>query len=125
MTAPLSAPPPSLRYAVISAILCSLGAAFYSSAPVEPLPIVAFVLTVGPLFAVISWLQKDARRTGVGAVHDLGFFLWLAWPVVIPWYVWRTRGLGGWKLLIALFACIVSAYAVAIIVYGLVHGSDY
>jgi hypothetical protein len=109
---------------VATAILCSLGAAFYSSAPVEPLPIVAFVLFVGPLLAVISWLQKDARRTGVGAVHDLGFFLWLGWPVLIPWYVWKTRGWSGWKLLMALFACIGSAYAVAIVVYGLVHGSD-
>jgi hypothetical protein len=76
---------------VATAILCSLGAAFYSSAPVEPLPIVAFVLFVGPLLAVISWLQKDARRTGVGAVHDLGFFLWLGWPVLIPWCVEDAR----------------------------------
>ncbi len=124
MAAPSPAPPPSLRYAVITSILCSAGTAFYSSAPVEPLPIVGFVLAVAPLFAVIAWLQKDARRTGVGAVQDLGFFLWLAWPVLIPWYVWRTRGLGGWKLLIGLLTCVVSAYAVAIIVYGLVHGVE-
>lgn len=108
----------------MTAILCSLGTAFYSSAPVEPLPIVGFVLSVGPLIAVILWLQKDARRTGVGAVQDLGLFLWFAWPALIPWYVWRTRGRRGWPLMVGLLTCVVSAYAVAVIVYWFVHGGD-
>jgi hypothetical protein len=44
----------------------------------------------------------------VGAVQDSGFFLWLAWPVLIPWYVGKTRGAAGWHLGLALFGLILS-----------------
>ena len=60
--------------------------------------------------AVILWLQQDARRTGVGSVHDLGYFLLLAWPIVIPWYAFKTRGRSGWRLAIGLFGLIGAAY---------------
>jgi len=68
------------------------------------------------LFAVILWLERDAHRTGVGAVLDLGFFLWFAWLVVIPWYSWKTRGSRGWQLSLGLFTLIGSAYIAAALV---------
>jgi hypothetical protein len=78
------------------------------------------LLTSGPAFVVILWLQKDARRTGVGAVQDFGYFLWLAWPCVIPWYAFRTRGRTGWKLAAGLFGFILAPYVTWIVVaYGL------
>jgi hypothetical protein len=58
---------------------------------------------------VILWVCEDARRRGIGAVHDFGFFLMLFWPVVIPWYAFASRGRGGWKLLLGLIALIGSA----------------
>ena len=72
------------------------------------------MLSFGPLLAVILWLQKDARRTGVGSVHDWGYFLLLAWPVVIPWYALKTRGRSGWRLTAGLFVLILSAYISAV-----------
>jgi hypothetical protein len=68
------------------------------------------------VLAVILWVQQDARRTGVGAVLDLGLLLWLTWPVAIPWYAFKTRGRGGWKLAIGLLALCLSAYLVSILV---------
>jgi hypothetical protein len=64
------------------------------------------LLMFAPLIAVILWLQKDAQRTGVGAVQDWGMFVWFAWPVVIPWYAFKSRGRGGWRLLLGLIALI-------------------
>jgi len=101
---------PGLRRARITALLCSLIAALYVIAQVEPSPLVVLFISVTPLIVVIMWLQRDAQRTGVGAVHDFGFFLWLAWPVVIPWYAWKTRGWAGWRLIAGLFALIGSAH---------------
>ena len=85
------------RVAKIVAAFCSLVAAIYGATQSEPSPVIALFLSFGPLLAVIMWLQKDARRTGVGTVQDWGYFLVLAWPVVIPWYAFKTRGRSGWR----------------------------
>ena len=101
----------TLRVAKLAALVCSLAAALYAGVQIEPSPMAALLLSGGPLVAVILWLQKDARRTGVGAVHDWGYFLWLAWPLVIPWYAFRTRGRSGWKLTAGLFGPVLSSDA--------------
>jgi hypothetical protein len=100
----------TLRVAKLTAVFCSLTAAVYAATQAEPSPAVALFLTTGPLVAVILWLQKDARRTGVGTVQDWGYFLWLAWPAVIPWYAFKTRGRSGWGLTAGLFGLIGAAY---------------
>jgi hypothetical protein len=64
--------------AKLTALFCSLMAAAYAALQIQPSAIMGLLLTSGPAFVVILWLQKDARRTGVGAVQDFGYFLWLA-----------------------------------------------
>jgi len=107
----------NLRTAKIVAAFCALASAVYAVADADPSPIVALFLTGGPLILVILWLQHDASRTGIAAVHDLGLFLWLAWPFMIPWYVWKTRSWAGWRLCFGLLALIGAAY-----IGGLVGG---
>lgn len=100
----------TLNVAKLAALFCSLAAAAYGATQSEPSPIVALFLSGGPLLAVVLWLQKDARRTGVGAVQDWGYFLLLAWPIVIPWYAFRTRGRSGWRLATGLFGLVGASY---------------
>ena len=106
-----------LRTAQITALFCALAAALYSSTDAVPSPIVFLFCSAAPLIAVILWLERDAHRTGVGAVHDLGFFLWCGWFVVIPWYSWKTRGDRWWRLCLGLFVMIGSAFIGAGLVY--------
>jgi hypothetical protein len=100
----------TLMVARIAAVFAALAGATYATARIEPSPLIALFLSGGPLFAVILWLQKDAGRTGVGSVQDLGYFLLLAWPVVIPWYAFKTRGRSGWRLTVGLFVLILAAH---------------
>ena len=110
----------TLRVGKLAALFCSLMAAAYAALQIQPSPFMELLLTSGPAVVVILWLQKDARRTGVGAVQDLGYFLWLAWPFVIPWYAFRTRGRSGWKLAAGLFGLVMASYVTWIVVaYGL------
>jgi hypothetical protein len=94
----------TLWTAVLTALCCAIMTALYVAAQMEPIGIVLLL----PRIAVFVWLEKDARRTGVGAVQDWGFFLFLAFPVLIPWYALKTRGRAGWALLVALFGLIYS-----------------
>jgi hypothetical protein len=115
----------SLNMAKLTALFSSLAAALYAATKAEPSPIVGLFLSGGPLIAVILWLQKDAGRTGVGTVQDWGYFLLLAWPIVIPWYAFKTRGRGGWALLLGLFGLILSASMTGLAVSWLVYIAKY
>ena len=37
------------------------------------------------------WLQQDSRKHSITLVFDMGFFLLLAWPIIIPYYLFKTR----------------------------------
>lgn len=112
----------TLRVAIGTAVFCSITAAVYTLAEIAPSPAVIAFLTFAPLLAVILWLQKDAQRTGVGAVQDWGMFVWFGWPVVIPWYAFKSRGRSGWRLLLGLFALMGSAYLTAFVVSWIAYG---
>jgi hypothetical protein len=111
-----TSPDVTLRTACLTTAFCSVAAALYVAVALEPRPLMSLFLSSAPLIAVCLWLQKDARRSGVGSVQDWGFFLWLFWPVVIPWYAFRTRGPSGWRLAAALLGL---AGAPAIIAHAL------
>jgi hypothetical protein len=104
------------------ALVCSVAAAIYAGVGLEPSPAVELLLTACPLFAVILWLQKDAQRTHTAAILDWGLFLWIAWPVVIPWYAWSSRGRAGWRLALGLIALILAPYLIGTSVAWLAYG---
>jgi hypothetical protein len=105
--------PAGLRLAIVVAAFCSFASAVYVLTGADPAPVVAAFMYFGPFVTVAWWLRRDAERIGIGAVQDLGFFLWIAWPFVIPWYAFRSRGARGWKLLVGATALILSAYITA------------
>jgi hypothetical protein len=112
----------TLRVAIGTAVFCSMTAAIYTLAEIDPSTGVVTFMTFGPSIAVILWLQKDAQRTGVGAVQDWGMFVWFTWPVVIPWYAFKSRGRTGRRLLLGLFALMSSAYLTAFVVTWVAYG---
>jgi hypothetical protein len=113
---------PVLRSAILVAAFCSIAAAIYTLTRAQPAPAVATFLEFGPLIAAFIWVQRDARRRHIGPVQDFGMFIWLAWPLAIPWYAFRSRGRAGWRLLVALLALISSAYLTAYTVTWLSYG---
>jgi hypothetical protein len=107
----------TLWTAKATALVCSAASALYTAAQLEPsLPAMGLILSGGPLLAVILWLQKDAHRRSMGIIPDWGMFLWIGWPVVIPWYAWKTRGRAGWRLALGLFGLILSPYVAGAVV---------
>jgi hypothetical protein len=73
------------------------------------------LFTVGLLWAVGWWLRTDRRRRGVLSVYDLGFFLFLAWPIVMPYYLIKTRGAKGLLVMLGFVAAYVGAEIIGII----------
>jgi hypothetical protein len=107
-----------LTVAKLTALMSATGTGLYLALGVQPSETAAFLLRVLPLLAVVLWLQRDAHRTGVGAVFDLGMFLLIAWWLIIPWYSFKTRGKAGVWVMMGLFALIfapiVGAFATGV-----------
>jgi hypothetical protein len=55
-------------------------------------------------------------------VHDWGFFVWLLWPIVIPWYAFKSRGRAGWRLLVAMILLGFPTYVAAFVLNGILYG---
>lgn len=47
----------------------------------------------GLYFLMAYWLYRDDQEKWMWRVWDMGFFLWIAWPVIIPYYLIKTRGI--------------------------------
>ena len=114
----------TLRTAYLTSAFCSVVAALYLPVAVEPAPVLLLFISFAPLTAVCLWLQKDAGRTGVGNIQDWGFFLWLFWPVLIPWDAFKTRGnslVGDWPVGLLGLACapLITASVLSLLVYFL------
>jgi hypothetical protein len=106
------------RFVYLTAAVCSAIAAVYTLLEIEPSPIVGLIVPLAPLVAIIFWFQEQARRTPLAGVQDWGLFLWIAWPVLFPWYSIKVRGLG-WRFLsitvILVFSPFITMWTVAIV----------
>ena len=64
---------------------------------------------------IASWVTADARKRGRQLCYDFDSFVFFAWPVVVPVYLFQTRGLRAFITLL----CFAGIWTVAAIV-GLV-----
>lgn len=108
-------PTASLRLVFGTVAVCTLFVLVYGILAIPLNPLVHLVIAFAPVISAISWLKADARARHVPLVHDMGLFLWIAWPVLIPWYAVKTRGRHGLPLaLLVGFAIIIPLLLAAV-----------
>lgn len=77
----------------------------YLAYGIEPPPAYELLHFVGIIWIFGWWLRQDLTKHKVEWPIDLGLFLQIAWPVVVPYYLFRTRGVRA-IVLIIIFAAI-------------------
>jgi hypothetical protein len=104
MAIPLSriASPTVLLYAVV--LVSQFADGFYLARQIDPPAIFTIVSWLGLLWLMGWWLRADSRKRSVSSVYDVGLFLYVAWPIVMPYYLVKTRGAKG-LLIILGFIC--------------------
>ncbi len=59
-------------------------------------PYLWYVLSpIAFVWLVWWWLMDDSRKRGIRWVMDLGMFLYIAWILVLPYHLFKTRGWSG------------------------------
>ncbi len=107
---PKIASPAALLY--IYLVVTQLAHGIYWASEIEPPPAFTLIYSLGFLWIVGWWLLTDSRKRGVAWVYDMGLFLNIAWPFIMPYYLIKTRGAKG-LLLIAAFIAVYIAAALA------------
>jgi hypothetical protein len=110
--------PAPLLYSFV--VITQFAYGVYLGAQLELPPAVTLLYWFGFLWAVGWWLRTDSRKRAVAAVYDLGFFLYIAWPVVMPYYLVKTRGAKGLLLILGFIAAYVGAAILGIVLSVLV-----
>jgi hypothetical protein len=80
----------TLLYVFVSVSQISRG--IYLAYGIEPPPGYDLIRLVGIIWILGWWLRQDLVKHKVGWPLDLGMFLQIGWPAVVPYYLFRTRG---------------------------------
>ena len=67
-------------------------------------------------FLAASWVMADARRLRRQLCYDYDSFLYFAWPILVPVYLFQTRGV---RALLTLL-CFAAIWLIAAIASGAV-----
>jgi hypothetical protein len=101
--------PTTLLYVFV--VFTQLIIGIYLAGEFDPPPAFTLLYPPGFLWVVGWWMLGDSRRRGVEWVFDMGLFLYIAWPFVMPYYLLKTRGAKGLFVILGF----VGVYAGALI----------
>ena len=93
--------------------------AFYSSRNVEPSAASELLKSMILLGLLGWWLERDSRERGVALFYCRGVILSVAWPLVLPVYLYRTRGVKGLLHILAFAGAYVAANLLGLLIFFL------
>ncbi|HEY6186067.1 MAG TPA: hypothetical protein VIW80_00205 [Pyrinomonadaceae bacterium] len=94
-------------------------AGIYISRGIELPPAFTFLYPLSLLWVIGWWLQKDSRKHGVAWIFDMGLFLSIAWPFIMPYYLFKTRGMKAFLPILAFIGLYLGGYVMGAVIYAL------
>jgi len=99
--------PTVLLYSFV--IITQFSYGLYAGWQMEAPPGYTLLHWAAQLWIIGWWLRSDSRRRNVAWVYDMGFFLCIAWPIVMPYYLLKTRGAKGLLVILGFIAAYFTA----------------
>jgi len=97
--------------------LTQVGRGFYLAGQLEAPESVTWISPFAFLWVIGWWLVTDSRKRGIKLVYDMGMFLYIAWPVFMPYYLIKTRRAKGMLVIIGFAGTWVVALLVGLALY--------
>lgn len=85
----------------------------------QPSAIFELLSALGFWMILCWWLMEDSKKYGFQWFLDIGFFIYIAWIILIPYYLFKTRGLRALITILLFIGILVSGYLLSLIVYFL------
>lgn len=102
--------PTVLLYAF--AVTSEIGDGFYIVTEGEPPRAFTVASGIGLLWILGWWLRRDSRLRGFPWIYDMGMFLYMVWPFIMPYYLIKTRGARGLLGILGFAAAYIGALIV-------------
>jgi hypothetical protein len=109
--------PTALFY--IFLVITQVIAGIYSSSDLELPRSYEALYTLGFPWIIGLWLQKDSRKNGVVWVFDMGWFVYIAWPFIMPYHFFKTRGAKAFLPILAFIGIYSGADLIGRAIYAL------
>lgn len=100
--------PAGLLYVYL--VLTAVAQGVYFASGIEEPAFFTLLYPLGYLWIVGWWLRGDSRKHGIAWLYDMGMFLNLAWPFVMPYYLLKTRGARGLLVLVIVASLFLAAF---------------
>ena len=110
---PRTLSPTVLLYSFV--VITQFGYGLYVGQQFEVPPGYALLHWAAQLWIIGWWLRTDSRKRGVMWVYDLGLFLSIAWPILMPYYLVKSRGAKGLLVVLGFIGAYVGATIVGAI----------
>lgn len=82
--------------------------------PTGPFPLLYYI---GIALAIAAWIRADRHRLGLEPTFDDGFFIFAAWSLALPYYLFTSRGWRGAVTLLGFLALYLLTYALTLPIY--------
>jgi hypothetical protein len=100
---------------VLSVFLYHLGMGFYFTAGLEPLPTLEFLYLAAFLCGIVWWLKSEAQEHQFSNLYCSGITVGYGWLVVVPYYLFKSRGWKGFIPILAVIGSIVAGRVIGMI----------
>jgi len=101
-------------------VLANIGNCLYAALQIPPSGGFVLWYYLGIFWAIAAWTIADARRLRVEVPFDLGWFVFLVWPVAVPYHLFKTRGAKGFVPIAVFVAVCLGSYLVGLVVFYVV-----
>lgn len=95
----------------------NLGLGLQYASGFEPSLRVELLHNYGLLCGVVWWLRAERRKYQISPLYCDGLLVGFAWPFLVPYHLFKTRGVKGFIPLLGLIGSFVAAYVLAVLVY--------
>jgi len=101
-------------------VITQIGRGAYFESGQEPSPAFTLINGLGFFWIVGWWLLRDSHKRGIALVYDIGMFLYIAWPFIMPYYLLKSRGAKGLLVILGFVGVFVGSIALGIALYALI-----
>jgi hypothetical protein len=81
-----------------------------------------YLYRAGLLWSLVWWLKADGRRRDVRQLYCLGMLTMAGGLILLPYYLFKTRGGAGLLLILAFFGALFVSGVVSVVTYAACGG---